>query len=393
MNKTTLYKTDIGLNPLIVWAEVDLNAIAHNVRELRRITRPGARFMAAVKANAYGHGMVEAASVVLKNGADELGVARIEEGIELREAGIDAPVLIFGHTPASMNKELIQFNLRPTVFSCQTAERLSAMAVTNDAHVKIHLKIDTGMGRLGMLPDGLSPAKNKETIHNVIRISKLPSIEIEGIYTHFASADFLDKTYAKRQFDLFLEFIDQLHRAGVDVPIKHAANSAAVIDLPETHLDMIRAGISVYGLYPSDKVDKRRITLKPAMEMKARIIHLKQVPSGFNVSYGSTYETITPTTIATVPVGYGDGYSRLSSAGGYMLVRGERAPVAGRVCMDLTMIDVGHIPDVSLGDEVVIFGRQGSAYVSIDEVAAIWHTINYEVVTTVASRVPRMYLT
>ena len=381
------------MNAPLVWAEVDLQAIAHNTRELRRITKPEARLMSAVKANAYGHGMIEVANTVLQSGADELGVARIEEGIQLREAGIDAPVLIFGYTPSSMNEKLIEFNLRPTVFSYPVAEALSKIAVKNSKNIDIHLKIDTGMGRLGMLPDSISPTKKLEIINDAKKISKLPGIEIEGVYTHFATADILDKIYAKRQFDIFVEFLNQLHQEGIEVPVKHAANSAAVIDMPETHLDMVRAGIAVYGLYPSDEVDKSRISLKPAMEMKARIIHLKKVPSGFKVSYGSTYETTTGTTIATVPVGYGDGYNRLLSSRGSMLVSGQRAPVAGRVCMDLTMIDVGHIPDVSIEDEVVIFGRQGEVCISIDEIATLLQTINYEVVTTVAHRVPRIYLT
>ncbi|MBW2181165.1 MAG: alanine racemase [Deltaproteobacteria bacterium] len=380
------------MNAPLVWAEVDLRAIAHNVRELRRITKPEARLMAAVKANAYGHGMVEVAKAVLQNGADELGVARIEEAAQLREAGIDAPVLIFGHTPSSMNMSLIEFDLRPTVFAFEAAEALSKIAVSNEKKIKIHLKIDTGMGRLGILPAELSSTKNKETLSDIIHIQKLPGIEIEGIYTHFATADFMDKTYARKQFDIFVDFLNQLQKSGIDAPVKHAANSAAVIDMPETHLNMVRTGISVYGLYPSDDVDKSRVSLQPAMELKARIVHLKRVPAGFKVSYGSTYETKAVTTIATVPVGYGDGYSRLLSSQGHMLVRGQRAPVAGRVCMDLTMIDLGHIPDAALGDEVVLFGRQGDASLSIDEIASTLNTINYEVVTTVASRVPRIFI-
>jgi len=373
------------LNAPLVWAEVDLRAIAHNVRELRRVTKPEARMMTAVKANAYGHGLVEVAKAVLQNGADELGVARIEEAIQLREAGIDAPILIFGETPSSINERLIEFDLRPTVFHAEAAESLSKTASSDGAKIKVHLKVDTGMGRLGILPE-------KEMINDVTRMAKLPGIEIEGIYTHFATADFMDKTYARNQFDIFSKFLDQLDQSGVDIPIKHAANSAAVIDLPETHLDMVRPGISVYGLYPSEDVDKTRVSLQPAMELKARIIHLKKVPAGFKVSYGSTYETKTDTAIATIPVGYGDGYSRLLSSRGHMLVRGERAPIAGRVCMDLTMIDVGHISDIALGDEVVMFGRQGDAFISIDEIASTLSTINYEVVTTIASRVPRIFL-
>jgi len=380
------------LSAPLVWAEIDLNAIAHNVKELRRITKPEARLMVAVKANAYGHGIIEISKSVLQHGADELGVARIEEGIELREAGIDAPILIFGYTPPPMHALLMRFDLRPTVYACETAEVLSDIAVSKGHAIKVHVKIDTGMGRLGMLPEELSSVRNKNTVNDVIHISRLPGIELEGIYTHFATADFLDKTYAKRQFDTFMKFLDTLHQKGFDIPVRHAANSAAIMDMPETHLDMVRPGISVYGLYPSDDVDKHTVFLKPAMEMKTRIVHLKHVPAGFKVSYGSTYETKADTTIATVAVGYGDGYSRLLSSRGQMLVRGERAPIAGRVCMDLTMVDVGHIPDVSLDDEVVLFGRQGENSIHVDEIASMLNTINYEVVTTVSSRVPRIYI-
>jgi alanine racemase len=373
------------LNAPLVWAEIDLQAIANNVQELRRITKPEARMMAAVKANAYGHGMVEVAKTVLQSGADELGVARIEEAVQLREAGIDAPILIFGKTPSSMNERLIEFDIRPTVFDAEAAESLSKTASSNGAKIKAHLKVDTGMGRLGILPE-------KERVNDVTCMAKLPGIEIEGIYTHFATADVMDKTYARKQFELFSKFLDQLDQSGIVIPIKHAANSAGVIDLPETHLDMVRPGISVYGLYPSEDVDKTQVSLQPAMELKARIIHLKRVPAGFKVSYGSTYETKADTAIATIPIGYGDGYSRLMSSRGEMLVRGQRAPVAGRVCMDLTMLDVGHIPDVKLEDEVVIFGKQGNNSIHVDEIASILNTINYEVVTTVTNRVPRIFV-
>jgi alanine racemase len=373
------------LNTPLVWAEIDLQAIAHNVRELRRVTKPEARLMAAVKANAYGHGMVEVAKAVLQSGVDELGVARIEEAVQLREAGIDTPILIFGKTPSSMNERLIEFDLRPTVFDAETAEALSKTASSKGAKIKTHVKVDTGMGRLGIMPE-------KVRVNDVTRMAKLPGIEIEGIYTHFATADVTDKTYARKQFELFSKFLDQLDQSGIVIPIKHAANSAAVIDLPETHLDMVRPGISVYGLYPSEDVDKTQVSLQPAMELKARIIHLKRVPAGFKVSYGSTYETKADTAIATIPIGYGDGYSRLLSSRGEMLVRGQRAPVAGRVCMDLTMLDVGHIPDVKLEDEVVIFGKQGNNSIHVDEIASILNTINYEVVTTVANRVPRIFV-
>jgi len=385
------------LDSPLVWAEVDLKAIAHNVRELRRITNPNARLMAVVKANAYGHGVVQVTQQALESGAEVLGVARLNEGVALRKAGFDEPVLIFGFTPPSVAGKLIAFDLTQSVWSYQTAEAYSAAAVTAKKSIKIHLKVDTGMGRLGLLPDSrrysstdVRPTTN--ALQKVKAIASLPGLELEGIYTHFATADSLDKTYANEQFELFVDFIDKLHLSGLEMPVKHAANSGAIIDMPETHLDMVRAGISIYGLHPSDEVDKVRIELQPAMALKARVVHLKNVPAGFKISYGCTYETRSPTTIASVPVGYADGYNRLLSSQGHMLVRGQRAPIVGRVCMDQTMLDVGHIPDVSLEDEVVIFGRQGDEAITVDEIASILNTINYEIVSALPDRVPRIYL-
>ena len=380
----------------LVWAEVDLEAIAHNVRELRRITDPGADLMAVVKANAYGHGVIEVTRKALENGADSLGVARIEEGIELRKEGVKESVLIFGYTPLALAHKLIAFDLTQTVWSYKTAQALSDVAVSSNKQIKVHLKVDTGMGRLGLLPDcRRPPATDRNLIGNAIRevesISSLAGLELEGVYTHFATADSSDKTYAGKQFEIFVDFLNELRRAGINPPLCHAANSAAIIDMPETHLDMVRAGIAIYGLYPSDDINKRRIVLKPAMTLKSKIVHLKKVPPGFKVSYGSTYQSPKSTTIASIPVGYADGFNRLLSSRGHMLVRGRRAPIVGRVCMDQTMLDVGHIPDVNLEDEVVIFGRQGDGFITVDEIAASLNTINYEIVSALTARVPIIY--
>ena len=381
----------------LVWAEVDLKAIAHNVSELRRIAHPNARLMAVVKANGYGHGDIEVARTALKSGAEVLGVARIKEGIELRKAGFDVPILIFGYTPPNVAIQLVEFNLTQTVYSYRTAEGLSEVAVASGKKIKVHLKVDTGMGRLGILAvQGCSTVPGESAANDALRevesIARLSGIDIEGIYTHFATADSSDKSYAKKQFEIFTEVLEKLRFAGLEFPVKHAANSAALLDMPGSHLDMVRPGISIYGFYPSDEVNKSRVVLKPAMTLKARVIHLKKVPAGFKVSYGITYETKKPTTIATVPVGYADGLNRLLSSQGHMLVCGRRAPIAGRICMDLTMLDVGDIPQVNIEDEVVIFGRQGDASITVDEIASTLNTINYEIVTTVTERVPRVHL-
>jgi len=379
------------LDTPIVWAEVDLKAIAHNVQALKKITNPEARLMAVVKADAYGHGVLQVTRQALASGADVLAVARLNEAIQLRKAGFGVPILIFGFTPPKHADKLIEFDLTQTVWSFKTAEALSAASASGKP-IKIHLKVDTGMGRLGLLSDYFRNASLEKTaIREVESIASLAGLELEGIYTHFAAADSADKSYAKKQFEIFLDFLEELRKAGLTIPVRHAANSAAIIDMPETHLDCVRPGISLYGLYPSDEVDKSRILLKPAMSLKARIVHLKQVPAGFKVSYSMTHETSKPTTIASVPVGYADGFNRLLSNQGHMLVGGCRAPIVGRVCMDQTMLDVGHVPDVKLEDEVVIFGKQQDEAITVDEVAASLNTINYEIVSSLTARIPKVY--
>ncbi len=385
------------LNSNLIWSEIDLNAISHNVRELCRITSPGSRLMAVVKANGYGHGALEVALVALKNGADCLGVARMDEGVHLRKAGITVPILILGYTPPEHSETLVAHRLIQTVYTFEAAEALSEAAAGLQERAKVHIKVDTGMGRLGLLPDSPRisllgkhlPGNAQRVIESIFR---LPHIEIEGIFTHFATADSQDKTHTLQQLERFLEFLDKLKAHGLEFPLRHAANSAALIDLPETHLDMVRPGISIYGFYPSDEVSKERVSLAPAMMLKTRVIHVKMVPAGFHVSYGLTYQTENPTVIATVSAGYADGLNRLLSSRGQMLVRGSRAKIVGRICMDLTLLDVGHIPDVRIGDEVVIFGSQGQEFIPVEEMAEALNTIHYEIVTSVASRVERVFL-
>lgn len=377
----------------LIRAEIDLGAVAHNVRELRRITSNGAQLMIAVKADGYGHGAVSIAQTAIGNGADSLAVARVEEGLELRKAGIGAPILIFGYTAAHWAETLAAGQLVPTVFSLQNARDLSAAAVSKKLHIPIHIKIDTGMGRLGIPCDELRVHSDGDAIREVLEIERLPGLTVEGLYTHFATADHADKTYALRQFERFLAVTTALETNGMTLPLLHAANSGAIIDMPQTHLDLVRAGISVYGLYPSREVGRDRIALRPALELKSTIIHLKHVPAGTKISYGCTYETSAPTTIATIPAGYGDGYNRRLSNCAQVLVHGQHAPLVGRVCMDLSMVDVGHVDDVAVGDEVVLIGRQGDAFIGADDVADLLGTINYEVVTALTQRVSRVYIT
>ncbi len=381
----------------LTWAEVDLNAYAHNITELKRIAGRGTRLMAVVKADGYGHGAIEIAREALKNGSENLGVARINEAVQLREAGLHAPILIFGYTPPNLAETLIKYDLTQTVYSIATANSLSELADRQSRKIKVHIKVDSGMGRLGLMlntPAAGNPSNRPplNPIHEVLSISRLPGLTVEGIFTHFATADSADKSYANRQLEDFLDFVSRLHRAGLEPPIKHAANSGALIDMPDSHLDMVRPGIATYGLYPSDEVNKSHVALKPVMTLKSRIIHLKKVPAGFNISYGITHQTKKPTTIATIPVGYADGFSRLLSNRGHMLVHGQKVPIVGRVCMDLTMLDVGSVPGVEIEDEVVVFGQVGNEAITADEVAANLSTINYEIVSTITGRVARVYV-
>jgi alanine racemase len=378
------------LNTDLIWAEIDLGAIAHNVRALKHLLAPPCRLLAAVKANGYGHGAVRVAQTALANGATFLGVARVDEGIELRRAGITDPILVFGYTPPARAEDLLQFGLTQTVYDPSTAEAFSARALASGRRLTIHIKLDTGMGRLGIVSQG--GGSTLPVIEAVKRIAALPGLTLEGLFTHFASADSLAKTHAEEQFRIFSHLLQSLQAQGIRVALRHAANSGAIIDMPHTHLDLVRAGISLYGLYPSAEVNQGRVALKPAMTLKSRVIHIKQVPAGFAVSYGSTWKSPRPTCIATVPVGYADGYSRRQSNRGHMLVRGQRAPIVGRVCMDLTMLDVGHIPAVALGDEVVVFGGRGRESLPVDEVAAGLDTINYEIVSALTARVPRVFI-
>jgi alanine racemase len=384
---------EIPLSPCsTTWAEIDLSAIAHNVRELRRITRPTARLMVAVKANGYGHGAEPIARTALAHGATDVGVARIEEGVTLRRGGIGAPILVFGYTSAQDVPQLLAHQLVPTVYSLEHARALASAARSAGQVLPIQVKVDTGMGRLGLACDALRPGGTGRALDEVVGIANMNGLHLQGLFTHFATADHADLGFARLQFDRFSDLLTQLSSAGCAIALRHAANSGAIIQMPEAHLEMVRAGISVYGLYPSPEVDRCKIELKPAMTLKSAIIQLKQVPAGTCVSYGCTYKCPSPTTIATVAVGYADGYSRALSNKGFMLAGGCRAPIVGRVCMDLTMIDVGHIPSVRVGDEVVLIGRQGQARITTDEVAATLGTINYEVVSALTERVQRVYV-
>ena len=388
----------------LTWAEIDLDAIAHNARELKRFVGEKTELMAVVKADGYGHGAVQVAETALDNGASRLAVNRALEGVQLRQAGITTPVLIMGYTLPAQAETVVRWNLTPTVNTPEQAQTLSAVASHKGKLLPIHVKVDTGMGRFGLLPD--------EVVDFVRAISALPGLFLEGIYTHFAIADAADKSYTLHQFGIYLEVVKGLEEAGFAIPIKHVANSAAALDLPETHLDLVRCGIALYGLRPSSEVEPT-IPLRPAMALKSRVARVRTLPPGASISYGCTYTTSEPTRVALVPVGYGDGYHRLLSNRGQVLIRGQRAPIVGRVCMDQFVVKVSHIPDVQQHDEVVLLGRQGDLgirneeleirdgelkrtplcdEITAEEVAAWAETINYEVTTSILPRMTRVYL-
>jgi len=367
----------------LTWAEVDLDAIAHNARGLKERAGEGIELMAVVKANAYGHGAMPVARTALENGASRLAVNRTLEGVELRQAGITAPILILGYSLPSEAETIVRWDLTPTVNTVEGALALSAMSDRQGKVTPIHVKVDTGMGRFGLLPDEVLPF--------VRRIAELPGLKLEGLFTHFAVADLADKTYTRRQFGCYMQVVQQLEEAGFTVPLKHVGNSATNLDLPGMHLDMVRCGIALYGLRPSDEVEPA-VPLKPAMALKSRVARVRTLPPGSSISYGCTYTTTRPTPVALVPVGYGDGYHRILSNKGSVLIGGKRAPIVGRVCMDQFVVDVTDINGVRQDDEVVVFGRQGGEEISAEEVATLAGTINYEVVTSILPRVTRVYL-
>ena len=380
-----------SIDNCLIWEEIDLSAIKENIKRLKALISPETKFMAVVKADAYGHGSYQTAMAAVQGGADMLGVARIDEALLLRSRGIKVPILIFGFTPVSRVGELVENDLMTTVYSREMAEQFSRILEDVEKKLKIHIKLDTGMGRVGFPVLSKDDDSIPDMVRDLIKIRDLPGLAVEGIYTHFAMADSRDKTYTRQQFRLFSSALEKIRDAGISIPVKHCANSAAIIAFPETHLDLVRAGIAVYGLYPSGDISRDAIELKPALSLKSKIVYLKTVPPGFRVSYGCTFETPGRSVLATIPIGYADGYTRLFSSAGEMLVRGERAKVVGRVCMDQLMLDVTHIKDAAIGDEVVIIGTQGKETISADELADRMGTINYEIVSCFLPRVPKLF--
>lgn len=366
-----------------VQANINLDAIYDNVKAAKSLTKEDTKLMAIIKADAYGHGAVKVAET-LDDIADAYGVAILEEGIELRQAGVTKPILILGYTPAPLYEAMINYDITTAVFKYDMAEEISNTAVRLGKKAKIHIKLDTGMSRIGFKQDD-------ESLETIIKISKLPGIEITGCFTHFARMDEKDKTKAKEQFRRFMDFTKRIEDAGINIPVKHVSNSAGIIEMPEVNLDMVRDGISVYGMYPSEEVNKEKLPLTPAMEIISYISFIKTLEKDVEIGYGGTFTTTRETKVATIPVGYADGYPRSLSNKGCILVNGQRAPIIGRICMDQFMVDITDIKDVHENDKVTLIGHDGDGYISIEEMADLSGSFNYEFVCDIGKRVPKVY--
>jgi alanine racemase len=364
-------------------AVIDLEALGANCRAVRGLLRPGVALLAVVKANAYGHGGIEVSRALVAAGAEALGVAYVEEGILLRRAGLRVPILVMGPTSPEAAEAVLDQGLAPMVSDLAFAERLSSLAAQAGRTVGVHLKVDTGMGRLGVSPE--------EAPAYAAKLARLPGIRLEGFMSHFADADAEEPTLAREQLARFLAVDRALRASGLSAGRRHLANSAGVLALPEAHLDLVRPGILLYGYAPSARL-AARLALCPALTLRTRIAALRVVPRGQGVSYGHTFVAPQDVRVATIPVGYADGVRRSLSNRGEVLVRGRRAPILGRICMDMTLVDVSATPEAALGDEVVLIGRQGKEAITADDVAAAAGTISYEVLAGIGPRIPRAYV-
>ena len=369
-----------------VCARIDLDAIEYNMEMMRQNLDEGVKILSVIKSDGYGHGALQVAKFLSdKEYIWGYAVAALDEGMILRRGGIEKPILVMGCIFPEQWEEMLASEIHMTIYDSDTARRVSDFAVNMGKKAFIHLKIDTGMSRLGF------PAK-EESIGRIEEISRMPNLIIEGMYTHFARADETDKSDARRQLREFLWMKEQLSRLGVTASYYHCANSAGIIDLREADMDMVRAGIATYGLYPSDEVKKELVPLRPAMELVSHVVHVKWVDAGTPVSYGGTFVTAKRTRIATIPVGYGDGYPRSLSNKGYVLIHGKKAPILGRVCMDQFMVDVTEIEGVEFGDLVTLVGRNGEAFVTVELLSELAGKLRYEFICNFGKRVPREFL-
>lgn len=364
------------------WVEVDLGHFTSNWAEIRRLAGPEVKIMQVVKADAYGHGAIEISNTALRNGASCLGVANADEGVQLRVSGITAPIVILSPATDSEIDQIIKYNLTPSVSDLGFAREFQKRARRAGIQAPVHIEVDTGMGRGG--------TTQAEACQTVMEITSFPNLVIEGIFTHFAESEILSY-YNDQQWRSFSEILEKLAARGIRIPIRHAANSGAILNYPQFHLDMVRPGIMTYGIYPSPET-LSKAALAPVMSFKTRVVLVKEFPEGYSIGYGRTFLTRRPTRIATIPVGYGDGFAWMLGNQGEALIRGKRVPVAGRISMDMCTLDVSHIPDCAIGDEVVLMGSQNGERITADEIAAKSHSISYEILCALGKRAPRIFL-
>ena len=367
-----------------VWAEIDLDAIKYNIDSIKRRVDTK-ELIAVVKADAYGHGALDVSKTLVENGATKLAVAVITEAMELRHGNINTPIMILGYTPLEFAADLINYDIEQTIFDLEYATKLSEIALNLGKKAKVHVALDTGMGRIGFLI-------NDNSLNEILKISSLKGLEVVGIFTHFATSDESDKNYSNKQYKKFTDFNEKLISKGVNIPLKHVSNSGAIIDMPNTYLDGVRAGIVLYGYYPSEDVLKQNLDLKKAITIKTQVAHVKILDKNEYVSYGRKFKTERKSIIATLPIGYADGYSRALTGKAKVIINGKFAPVVGTICMDQCMIDVTDIGDVQVGDEVIVLGKDKDLKFDADDMAKAMGTINYEVLCMIKQRIPRVYI-
>ena len=367
-----------------VWAEIDLDPKKYNIDSIKRRVDTK-ELIAVVKADAYGHGALDVSKTLVENGATKLAVAVITEAMELRHGNINTPIMILGYTPLEFAADLINYDIEQTIFDLEYATKLSEIALNLGKKAKVHVALDTGMGRIGFLI-------NDNSLNEILKISSLKGLEVVGIFTHFATADESDKNYSNKQYKKFTDFNEKLVSKGVNIPLKHVSNSGAIIDMPNTYLDGVRAGIVLYGYYPSEDVLKQNLDLKKAITIKTQVAHVKILDKNEYVSYGRKFKTERKSIIATLPIGYADGYSRALTGKAKVIINGKFAPVVGTICMDQCMIDVTDIGDVHVGDEVIVLGKDKDLKFDADDMAKAMGTINYEVLCMIKQRIPRVYI-
>jgi len=367
-----------------VWAEINLDNLAHNMKETRRVVNKNTLITAVIKADGYGHGAVCIGQTLLDNGANRFAVATLSEAIQLRASFPNTEIMVLGYTPNDLTEDILANNIIQTIYTLEQAEYFSKLALLSNKKITVHIKLDTGMNRLGM-------QESQETIDSILQMSKLEGLFIEGIFTHFAMADEIDKEYTNNQVKKYKKIVNTLEENGLNIPIKHVSNSAAIIDMPELNMDMVRAGIMLYGLYPSKNVNQNNVNLKEVMCLKAKISQVKEIPKGTGVSYGLKYKCSKNSKVATLPIGYADGFTRMLSGKASAMLQNKKVPIIGNICMDQCIIDISGL-DAKIDDEVVLFGGNDKNGISITSVSELLNTINYEIVCMVDKRVPRVYI-